>query len=952
MSDQRRQQRLAGFDDLEAPAAPPHSTEPRSAPRGDRDVRRESGQVESLQGATVYAVDAHSLIYQVFHALPEMSGPAGQPVGAIHGFLRDVVEILESRRPDYLLCAFDAPGDTFRHAFYPQYKADRPSMPLDLQLQIPNIQRFLDAMGIPALALAGYEADDILATIARQASELGGACYLVTNDKDCRQLITDRVKLFNVRKREVVDADEVIRQWGIRPEQVIDFQALWGDSTDNIPGVPGIGQKTAAQLLQQYGDLEQIYEQLDGITAKRCRERLAEGREAAWQSRRLVRLDDEVPIELPWGAARVGGMDVERVEQLCAEFGFQSLRQRLTGLAVTAAPARWEARYETVATAAALAELVDTLSRQSTLSVDTETTSTHARQAELVGCALAWQPGHAVYLPFRAPPGEPCLDGREALEALRPVLENPRIEKVGQNLKYDMIVLRGAGVELAGVAFDTMVADYLLAPGERNHSLDDLAKRYLNHETVKIRELIGTGKSQIRMDQVPVEKVTAYAGEDADVALRLAAILAERLRGQGLERLFFELEMPLMAVLAEMEFHGIRIDVAHLQQLSRQYGDRIERVKELIVDLAGVSFNLDSPRQLAQVLFDQLKLPIRKKTKTGSSTDADVLTELAPLHPLPARIIEYRQLAKLKSTYIDALPSMVHAGSGRVHTSFKQDVAATGRLSSADPNLQNIPVRSADGREIRAAFVPGHPGWQLLCADYSQIELRVLAHCSGDETLRLAFENDRDIHAQVASQVNQVPLSEVTPDMRRAAKAIHFGIIYGQSAFGLARSLGIGKPEATAFIEAYFAQYPQVREFMVRTLAQCRRDGYVSTLLGRRRSIRGIRELAAQDAIFQRNLPERIAINTVIQGSAADLIKLAMIQVYRRMQRERLESHLLLQIHDELVLEAPPGELGPLSNLVAEEMSSVCDLSVPLKVDLKAGTNWAQCDPLAGPLDQ
>jgi DNA polymerase I len=473
-----------------------------------------------------------------------------------------------------------------------------------------------------------------------------------------------------------------------------------------------------------------------------------------------------------------------------------------------------------------------------------------------------------------------------------------------------------------------------------------LAKRYLNREMVPIRDLIGSGKNQIRMDQVPVERVTAYAGEDADVPLRLVDILSERLRDQELDRLFHQLEMPLMAVLAEMEFNGIQVDVAHLKRLSGECDARIERLRGEILELAGAPFNLDSPRQLAEVLFERLKLPTRKKTKTGYSTDADVLSDLAALHPLPARIIEYRQQAKLKSTYVDALPQLVHPRTGRVHTSFKQDVTATGRLSSADPNLQNIPVRTADGREIRAAFLPGHPTWQLVCADYSQIELRVLAHCSQDAALCRAFEEDRDIHAQVASEVRQVPLDEVTPDMRRAAKAIHFGIIYGQSPFGLARALSISKEQATAMIEAYFARYPQVRAFMVRTLAQCREQGYVSTVLGRKRNIRGIRELSERDAIFQRNLPERIAINTVIQGSAADLIKQAMIQVHARMRREQLESRLLLQIHDELVFETPSNELRTLSTLVAEEMAAVGDLSVPLKVDIKAGTNWAQCDPM------
>jgi DNA polymerase-1 len=614
-------------------------------------------------------------------------------------------------------------------------------------------------------------------------------------------------------------------------------------------------------------------------------------------------------------------------------------------LFVSAAPAVWTARYETVATEAGLRELVATLRRQKRIAVDTETTSAHARLAQVVGCSFAWQPGHAVYLPLRAPQGDPCLDASRVLEALRPVLEDPAIEKIGQNIKYDMIVLRGAGITLRGARFDTMVADYLLAPGERSHSVDDLAKRYLNHDTIRIRELIGTGRNQRRMDEVPVSLVTPYAGQDADIPLRLAKILGDRLRDDGLDSLFDQLEMPLVEVLADMEFCGVRVDVSLLGKLSRQYGERMAELEAEIYELAGHPFNIDSPKQLGKVLFAELGLPQIRRTKTGSSTDVEVLEELAPRHPLPAKIIEYRQQAKLKGTYVDALPSLVVPGTGRVHTSFKQDVAATGRLSSTDPNLQNIPVRTRDGREIRAAFVPGDPHWQLLCADYSQIELRVLAHCSQDAALLQAFATDQDIHAQVAGQVYGIAPEAVTQDMRRAAKAINFGIIYGQSAFGLAKSLGIEKGEAAQFIDAYFAKYPGVDAFMNRILAECREKGYVTTTLGRRRGIQGVRDVAEREKNRQRTMPERIAVNTVIQGSAADLIKMAMIRVHRRLGQESLRAQLLLQIHDELVLEVPPDEMDRVSRLVSDEMSGVGDLSVRLKVDLKAGANWADCEP-------
>lgn len=934
-----KQRRLAGFEeesDADAAAAVPTTADELVA-RHD-DVR--------LDGKSVYVLDAHSLIYQVFHARGEMSGPQGQPVGAIHGFLGDILMIMQRRKPDFLLCAFDPPGTTFRHEVYDQYKVNREPMPLDLRSQIPNIQRFLDAMAIPVLSVPGYEADDVLATVAWQTEQLGGECFLVTSDKDCRQLINDRVKMYNIRKNEVIDADDVVKLWGVRPDQVVDLQALWGDSTDNIPGIPGVGQKTAAQLLATYGTLEQIFEHVEEIRGAKRQENIRAGKEAALMSRQLVRLARDVPVEIPWQSAHVGGIDGAAVGRLCDEFGFRSLRERLTGLSVSAAPGSWEAEYQTIDSEAALERLVEKLASQQRISVDTETTSTHARWAQIVGYSFSWQAGQGVYVPVRAPAGDAQLDPDTTLAALQPILEDARIAKVGQNAKYDMVVLRGAGVRMRNVTFDTMVADYLLAPGERSHGINDLAKRYLNHEMIKIQELIGTGRKQKRMDQVPVPLVTQYAGEDALVPLQLAEILDRRLSEEGFEDLFYTLEMPLVEVLAELEFNGIKVDVPLLRRLSQQYGQRMEELEREIYELAGGPFNIDSPKQLAKVLFEDLKLPVVKKTKTGPSTDASVLQQLAGEHPLPAKVMDYRQQAKLKNTYVDALPELVHPETGRVHTSFKQDVAATGRLSSTDPNLQNIPVRTRDGREIRAAFVPGEPDWLLLCADYSQIELRVLAHFSQDEALLCAFAEDRDIHALVASEVYGVELGEVTSQMRRAAKAINFGVIYGQSPFGLAKSLGISKDEAAAFIDAYFQRYPGVDRFMEQTLAECHQKRYVSTALGRRRMIQGVRDPSVRNGSRQRNLPERIAVNTVIQGTAADLIKQAMIRVHERMQRERLQARMLLQIHDELVFESPRHEMEQLAQLVVAEMSSVGELTVPLNVDLKVGENWAECEPL------
>jgi DNA polymerase-1 len=992
MAKRSRQTTLAGFDDPVDAAARPApivaspAVVPPTVPGLDLPVAAIVSPGGLLTGKTVYLVDAHSLIYQVFHALPEMTGPSGQPVGAVHGFVRDVLDLIEQRGADYVLCAFDHPGPTFRHELYDQYKVHREEMPADLQLQIPQIHRFLDALGVPSPSLEGYEADDILATLAREVEAAGGTCFLVTSDKDCRQLISERVKMYNIRKNEVFDAVALQATWGIRPDQVIDFQSLVGDSVDNIPGVPLIGPKIAQELLTKYGTLENVLDHAHEVSGAKRKENLLNGRELALTSRELVKLKTDVPMVVDWEAARVGKLRPAELEALCREAGFRHLGRRILALATkfgiaapspdadepfepiesheegrsparepiapqaggkqptTADAPEWHANYVTIATPEDLGDLLVRLRGQQRISIDTETTSLQPRWAEIVGYSLAWSEGQACYIPVRAPVGEPQLDPAIVLEVLRPILEDAQVEKIGQNLKYDIVVLRTAGVELRGTAFDTMVADYLLDPGERSHNMDDLAHRYLNHKTITIDQLIGTGKNQRGMNEVSVPLITQYAAEDADVPLRLMELLEPRLRDEGLYELFADLEMPLIEVLAELEFNGIRVDRGRLQELSGQFTKRIDELEHEIYEIAGGPFNIDSRLQLAKLLFEDLKLPVLKKTKTGPSMDAEVLEELAAKHPLPAKIIEYRQNAKLKSTYVDALQELIHPLTCRVHTSFKQDVAATGRLSSQDPNLQNIPIRTEQGRAIRSAFLPGHDGWLLMTADYSQIELRVLAHFSGDETLRQAFANDRDIHAQVASEVYGVPIDEVSSAQRRNAKAVNFGVIYGQSPFGLAKALGISQGEAAEFIDRYFARYPGVDEFMLKTLQQCRKDGFVSTISGRRRPVSGVRDPATLREQRQRNLPERIAVNTVIQGSAADIIKRAMINVHKRMRSESLQAKMLLQIHDELVFELPPAECERLARLVTEEMAAAANLAVPLKVDIKVGPTWADCE--------
>lgn len=918
-----------------------------------KDSSKEPADIGLPSDWTVYVVDSHSLIFQVFHAIPEMTSPRGEQVNALFGFTKDMMKLIEEKRPDALLCAFDLPGGTFRNDLFDGYKAGRGEMPTELASQLPKINEIVEALGIPVLAVPGFEADDILATVARLCHEAGATCKVVTGDKDCRQLITENVTVYNIRKDLVYDDVALAADWGVRPDQVVDFQALVGDKVDNVPGVPLIGPKIAKELLEQFDTLDSVLDNADKVKGAKRQQNLREGRELALLSQQLVRLDNKVPIEIDWQAAKVGDHNQERLAELFAGYGFRTLAQRAAALDKNASiiESDWEADYQLIDTVEKLDSLVATLADCETISFDTETTALSPRFAELVGMSLSWEAGKAAYVAIRGPVGDRVIPLEAVLERLGPILEDPKVAKIGQNLKYDSVVLRGAGITLRGISFDTMIGSYLLDAGERSHGLDVLSERYLGHETTKIKELIGTGKKQKRMDEVPVKAVSDYAGEDADVPIRLWPLLHERLDNEGLLTLNNDLETPLVKVLAEMEWNGIQVDNECLSQLSERFAKRSHELAVEIETMVGHPFNLASPKQLAEVLFQELGLPVLKKTKTGPSTDASVLEQLAEMHPLPKLIVEHRMYAKLRGTYVDALPELIHPETGRVHCSFNQVVAATGRLSCSDPNLQNIPIRTDAGRSIRSAFVASD-GCKLLAADYSQIELRVLAHFSGDETLCKAFAEGQDIHTLVASQVNNISLEEVTSDQRRGAKAVNFGIIYGQSAFGLAKSLGIPKGEAARFIDEYFARYPGVGQFMHDTLADCFERGYVETMFGRRRAVSGVRPPAppSKGSLFdnhpqpiQMNMPERTAFNTVIQGTAADLIKMAMLSVYSRMNEEGLKSKLLLQIHDELLFDVPEEELEVLEKLVLEEMQEVADLDVPLSVDVGIGVNWAEC---------
>lgn len=948
---------------------------------------------------TLYLVDAYALLFQVFHAIREMTSPRGFPTNALFGFTRDMLFLHEEKKPDYLVAVFDGEQKTFRDEIFADYKANRGPMPDTLRQQLPGVRELLEAMRIPALVVEGYEADDVIATLAVRSAERGMEVYICSSDKDCRQLITDTVRMYNLRKHALLDRAELLKDWGIRPDQVVDFQTLVGDSVDNVQGVPGIGPKTAAKLLQQYETLDNLVANADQLTGK-VKENFKASIPHLETTRKLVRLDCAVPINLDWEAWRRQSMNGPKLLELFRDWGFHrfadqvqaavgggdhsSLRQSSakpppppapsfsaddslfgaeaepadspvavldteptpTAEATPSAPTKrqWQADYQLVDTPAKFDKFVKALGRQRRFAVDLETTGLEPRRAEIVGLAFSWQEGTGWYLPVRGPAECALLEPRQTLENLRPILEDAAIEKTNQNIKYDLLVFRQQGITVRGVTGDPMIADYLLNAGERSHSIETLARTYLQHEVIPITDLIGKkGPKQKNMAEVPTHRIAEYSGEDADVAWRLTALLEENLRGENLKTLYDELEIPLIEVLAELEFNGIRLDVPRLRELGTKLGNEISRIEQEIYQIAGEEFNIASLKQLRRILFDKLNLPIRKKTGiTGeASTNQVVLEQLAADGlEFPKLLLEHRRLSKLKGTYIDTLPDLVNPDTLRIHASFQQAVAATGRLSSSDPNLQNIPIRSELGGQIRQAFVP-EPGWVLVTADYSQIELRLLAHFAQDPVLQSAFHDDRDVHSLVASQIYGVSEEQVSADMRRMAKTVNFGVIYGMSAHGLAQRLQITRTEADAFITAYFARYPRVLEYQDRLLRQCREKGYVSTLLGRRRSFQG-EVIRAGSTYQQRNTAEREAINMEIQGSAADLIKVAMLNVYRRLKQENQHTRMLLQIHDELVFEAPPEELQTSARLIAEEMNTALagKLTVPLKVDVCAGSNW------------
>ena len=885
---------------------------------------------------TLYLIDGSAYIYRAYHAVRGLTNSRGLPTNATFGFTRMLIKLMQDRSPGYVAMFFDAKGPTFRHERYADYKANRPPMPDDLVQQLPWIHKVTEAFNIPVFEMQGYEADDLIGTLARHAESDGLRVVMVTGDKDFMQLITDQCTIWDPMKDKVLDPPAIRESFGLEPRQMIDVMGFSGDSADNIPGVPGIGQKTAVKLVQSFESMDGVYENIDSISGKKQKENLVNFKEQARLSRELVTIDQNAPVEFDLDALKTRRPDDQALTQLFAELEFRQLQQEYASQ-----EEKIERQYTAIMDTEALEALARRLEAAERFALDTETTSQDPMQARLVGFSFSLQPAEAFYIPvghnYLGAPEQLSLDA--VLERLRPALTNPKIEKIGQNIKYDWMVLRRHGAELAGVDFDTMVASYLIAPGKRAHGLDQIALDYLGHKNIAYADVAGKGKSAVTFDQVMVEKAVPYACEDADITLAAYEIFVSLLDENKLTELMKTVEMPLLPVLLEMEMTGVCVDRDRLHDLSESFADQLKLLETQIHEMAGETFNINSSQQLGHILFEKLKLPVQKKTKkkTGYSTDVEVLTTLARKHELPALVLRHRSLAKLKSTYADALLELIHPETGRIHTSFNQTVAATGRLSSSDPNLQNIPIRTEEGREIRKAFVP-REGWHFLSADYSQIELRILAHCSDDPILIQAFKEDEDIHTRTACEVFQVFPQMITDDLRRQAKAINFGIIYGMSAYGLSRELEIGNKMAQTYIDNYFARYKGVKAFIDQTIADARESRQTSTLLGR---IRQLPEITSSNRNL-RQFAERTAINTPIQGTAADLIKLAMINVHRALHKKGMQTAMLLSVHDEIIFEVPPDELEAAQALVRKEMEGVWDLAVPLKLNMAYGQNWAE----------
>lgn len=913
-----------------------------------------------------FIIDGLAQIFRCYYApFQQLTSPTGEPVRATYVFCNMLLQLIREQKPDYLAMALDpAEGKIFREEIDPEYKANREPPPEDLIPQIKRIIQIVKAAGIPILSKPGFEADDVLATLCRQVADQDVQVCLVSKDKDLEQLLSDRVTLFDAAKGECIGPAELQATKGYSPAQAVEIQTLTGDSTDNIPGVVGIGPKKAAALIARYGSAEAVIAHADELTPAMKKNVLA-FKDKIDLTRRLVTLRSDVDIDFDLERMRFEGINKRALRGLFEELGFRRLVEQMSDASATpiadkkpapapgfqgslfdemappphgTAPPAVERDYVLVDDSRKFQDFLAELKKQPRFAFDTETTHLNPVWADLVGMSFSWKTGTGYYLPVRGVGKTLPLD--KTMHVLRPILTDAKVGKIGQNIKYDLIVMARHGVEIGGVEFDTMIASFVLDSSRRSHGMDALARELLGFDPIPISDLIGKGAGQIRFDQVDTQRACTYAAEDADVTWTLYEILHRQLAASDLEPLFHETEMPLVEVLAALENEGVRLDTAFLKEMSADLGARLRELTDRIHQAVGHPFNIDSTKQLADVLFNELKLPVVRKTKTGLSTDAETLDQLATDtdHPVPKLIREYRELIKLKNTYVDTLPEMICPRTGRIHASFNQTAAITGRLSSSDPNLQNIPIRTELGRQIRKAFVPSAPDHVLLTADYSQIELRVLAHFCKDAELLEAFKQDRDIHQFVASQVFGVPLDEVTREQRGKAKAVNFGIVYGQTAYGLSRTTGMGVAEAQDFIDKYFRRYPGIRRFIDKVNVDARRNGFVKTILGRRRAIADINSRNTN----ARAAAERFAVNTVIQGSAADLIKKAMINIHRRIRLDNHPSRMLIQVHDELVFDVPSAAVEAEANFIRHEMCTAMPLDVPIKADIAWGNNWLE----------
>jgi DNA polymerase-1 len=911
-------------------------------------------------------IDGNAIVHRAYHALPPLTTKDGTLINAAYGFTSVLLKTIKDLKPQYLAVTFDLPGKTFRHDAFPAYKAQRKPKPQEFYDQFDFVKQVVRAFRIPVVEKTGFEADDMIGTLATRAEkELEDAqMVIVTGDMDTLQLVNDRIHVLSLKRgvSDLVryDPAAVHARYGLRPDQMIDFKSLRGDPSDNIPGVKGIGEKTAADLIKTFGSLEVLYRALDKQHPKiqklssSLRERLASGKAEAKLSKKLSTIVRDVPLKIHPRDCRLVPYAEREVIDLFQKLEFRSLLNRLPEQKSQSAffldresPAiekkrdHPHQRYTLVADPKTFQAFLTKLKKHNMFALDTETTSLDPIQAELLGMSIAWKSGEAYYIAVQLEQTQPA-----AWKSLIQMLENPRIKKIGHHIKYDLNVLNRHGIDLQGIFFDSMIASYLLHPGERQNSLDACAFSEFGYRMMPITDLIGpNGKGQKNMKDVPLEDVAWYASEDADWTWRLYKIYEKKLRDQTLWSLFQKIEMPLVPILAQMEQHGVLIDVTFLGRLSKQFHKQLQTIEKKIYKVAGKKFNILSPIQLRDILFKKLKLSTEElsKTKTGISTAAAQLDKLRGKHPIVDLIGQYREFSKLISTYVDALPSLVNPQTGRVHTSYNQTIAATGRLSSSDPNLQNIPIRTVEGREIRKAFIAPR-GTTYLMADYSQLELRIVASLARDEKMMEIFKNREDIHTRTAAEIHHIPPSKVTPEMRRAAKAVNFGVIYGQGVYGLAQGAEIPREEARTFIESYFTLFSGIKAYLEQTKALAKKVGYVETLFGRRRPIPEI-----QSGVMQiRRAAERMAINMPIQGTAADLMKLAMIEMAQLLPKISPKTHMILQVHDELVFEVPPADVVKVSRVVKEIMEHITDLDVPLEVDLHAGKNWGEAHPLKG----